>query len=189
MSFNEIMENIKSLAQSQGSYARLYNAILELESEKLQELKETWENKNFKDSGFYTIFRGLENKGVFKMELKKVITKNGKEYIIVNEFINTRNGFAHKSTLTKNGYEIESHRVNYLNRTWECYRYETSMRGLINKIMESEQVCYITQYKNNNGILRLKKGQKEQIIKEWQKGAYIQDLMEIKERINDRNFD
>lgn len=49
MSFNEIMENIKSLAQSQGSYARLYNTILGLENEKLQELKETWENENFKD--------------------------------------------------------------------------------------------------------------------------------------------
>lgn len=118
------------------------------------------------------------------MELKKVITKNGNEYIIINEFINTRNGFAHKSTLTKNGYEIESHRVNYINRTWECYTYQTSMRGLINKIMEKEQNYYITGQKKKNNIKRLTKAKKEELIKEWQKGAYIQDLMEIKERIN-----
>lgn len=49
MRFEKIMESIKSLAQSQGCYARLYNEILSLDNESLKELKEHWESQNFKD--------------------------------------------------------------------------------------------------------------------------------------------
>lgn len=49
MRFEEMMESIKGLAQSQGCYTRLYNEILSLDDEGLKELKEHWESKNFKD--------------------------------------------------------------------------------------------------------------------------------------------
>lgn len=52
MSFDKILELIKQLARSQGSYGRLLQNIMELkenDSESYEELKEHWENLHFKD--------------------------------------------------------------------------------------------------------------------------------------------
>lgn len=52
MSFDEILNVIKSLANSQGFYSRLYKNILDLEENdpySFSNLKKSMENKNFKD--------------------------------------------------------------------------------------------------------------------------------------------
>ena len=123
------------------------------------------------------------------MEIKKIICKSGREYNIVNETWETSRAWGHKSTLIAPWGEVESRKVKYLNRTWERYTYESCMSGLINTILEDNLKSYITQYKEKNGITRLTSIQKDMIKAEWQEKEYIQDLMEIKERINDRRFD
>ena len=123
------------------------------------------------------------------MEIKKIICKSGNEYNIVNETWETNHAWGHKSTLIAPWGEVESHKVRYYNRTWERYTYESCMSGLIETILEDNLKSYITQYKEKNDITRLTSLQKDMIKAEWQEKEYIQDLMEIKERINDRNFD
>ena len=123
------------------------------------------------------------------MEIKKIICKSGNEYNIVNETWETSRAWGHKSTLIAPWGEVESHKVRYYNRTWERYTYESCMSGLIETILENNLKSYITQYKEKNDITRLTSLQKDMIKAEWQEKEYIQDLMEIKERINDRNFD
>lgn len=52
MSFDEILNVIKSLAGSQGFYSRLYKSILDLEENdpySFSNLKKSMENENFKD--------------------------------------------------------------------------------------------------------------------------------------------
>ena len=123
------------------------------------------------------------------MEIKKIICKNGREYNIVNETWETSRAWGHKSTLIAPWGEVESHKVRYYNRTWESYTYESCMSGLLNSILENDLKDYITQYKEKNDITRLTSLQKDMIKAEWQEKEYIQELMEIKERINDRRFD
>ena len=123
------------------------------------------------------------------MEIKKIICKSGREYNIVNETWETSRAWGHKSTLIAPWGEVESHKVRYYNRTWERYTYESCMSGLINTILEDNLKSYITQYKEKNGITRLTSLQKDMIKAEWQEKEYTQELMEIKERINDRRFD
>ena len=123
------------------------------------------------------------------MEIKKIICKSGREYNIVNEHWETSRAWGHKSTLVAPWGEVESHKVRYYNRTWERYTYESCMSGLIDTILENNQKSYITQYKEKNDITRLTSLQKDMIKAEWQEKEYIQELMEIKERINDRRFD
>lgn len=85
------------------------------------------------------------------MEIKK-IEMNGNVYEFVNETKDTRHGFAHVSTLLINNYEAMKHRCNYLNRTWERYRYQTSMKGcmcdLIEELIErlKEQFMTVNMY-------------------------------------------
>ena len=123
------------------------------------------------------------------MEIKKIICKSGREYNIVNEYWETSRAWGHKSTLIAPWGEVESRKVKYLNRTWERYTYESCMSGLINTILEDNLKSYITQYKEKNGIAKLTSLQKDMIKAEWQEKEYTQELMEIKERINDRRFD
>ena len=123
------------------------------------------------------------------MEIKKIICKSGREYNIVNETWETSRAWGHKSTLIAPWGEVESHKVRYYNRTWESYTYQTCMSGLIETILEDNLKSYITQYKEKNDITRLTSLQKDMIKAEWQQQEYTQELMEIKERINDRRFD
>ena len=123
------------------------------------------------------------------MEIKKIICKNGREYNIVNETWETSRAWGHKSTLIAPWGEVESRKVKYINRTWESYKYQSCMSGLIDTILEDNLKSYITQYKEKNDITRLTSLQKDMIKAEWQEKEYTQELMEIKERINDRRFD
>ena len=123
------------------------------------------------------------------MEIRKIKCKSGKEYNIVNEYWETSNSWGHKSTLIAPWGEVESRKVKYINRTWESYAYQTCMSGLIETILEDNLKSYITQYKEKNDIIRLLADKKAEVIKEWEQKEYIKDLMEIKERIENRRFD
>ena len=123
------------------------------------------------------------------MEIKKIICKSGREYNIVNETWETSRAWGHKSTLIATWGEVESRKVRYYNRTWERYTYESCMSGLLDSILENDFKNYITREKENNGIARLTKGKKAELEQKWSDNSYIQDLMEIKERISNRRFD
>ena len=123
------------------------------------------------------------------MEIKKIICKSGNEYNIVNEYWETSRAWGHKSTLIAPWGEVASHKIRYYNRTWESYRYQSCMGQLLSNILESNQKSCITEYKEKNNISRLLADKKAEVIKEWEQKEYIKDLMEIKERINTRNFD
>lgn len=51
---------------------------------------------------------------------------------VVCEWVNTRNGFKHVATLLLDGREQESVKINYLNRTWEGYEFESVLKKLLN---------------------------------------------------------
>ena len=123
------------------------------------------------------------------MEIRRIVCKSGRVYNIVNEYWETSRAWGHKSTLVAQWGEIESRKVRYYNRTWESYTYQTCMSGLLDSILENDFKNYITREKENNGIARLTKGKKAELEQKWSDNSYIQDLMEIKERISNRNFD
>lgn len=123
------------------------------------------------------------------MEIRKIKCKSGNEYNIVNESWATSNSWGHKSTLMASWGEVESRKVKYLNRTWESYKYQTCMSGLLSSILENDLKDYITREKENKGITRLSKEIKAELEQEWNNNSYTQDLKEIQERISNKNFD
>ena len=50
----------------------------------------------------------------------------------------TRNGFCHHARLEYGGY-VYTKRVSYLNRTWERFDYETTLKSLIADLPKREQ--------------------------------------------------
>ena len=88
---------------------------------------------------------------------------NGHEYLIHSRTVNSRTGFAHVSTLVRDGQEIETKRVNYYNRTWESYQYQNSMRVVVEAAMRNELNSLIGHYKRESGLKRLSAAKKEEL--------------------------
>lgn len=87
----------------------------------------------------------------------------------INEFKKTRNGFSHTSKLY-NGSLIVEVKCNYLNRTWEVYPFQSSMRQAVTKAIENE----VNAIKNQMGIKRLTKDKRAEIE------AYSSTINELK---------
>lgn len=116
------------------------------------------------------------------METREVL--KGK-YFFVNETKDTRSGFKHTSILLrKGGSEIARHNCNYLNRTWETYRYQTSMRSVISNLIENLQELALREYKRDNNIGRLTKQKKDKILKELEKEKQMREYRKIYKELN-----
>ena len=123
------------------------------------------------------------------MEIRTKKCKSGNIYQLVNEGYSNSNGWGHITTIIRNGYDYDPHKVRYYNRTWESYPFQTCMSGAVETIYDRELDCYITNYKFSNNIDRFKKGEKDKVIEMFDKTEMGQDLQELKEAIRDRKFD
>lgn len=62
-----------------------------------------------------------------------------KNYSVICEAENTRNGFRHVATLLKNGSDIARATKSYLNRTWECFQFESVLLKIVNDNFDGEE--------------------------------------------------
>jgi len=76
-----------------------------------------------------------------------------KQLTAICEYHKTRNGFKHTATLSRNGYEYESVKCCYLNRTWERYQYETVLKNLFDKVKNN-----LTKYETRRFKTAIKNG-------------------------------
>ena len=107
------------------------------------------------------------------MEIKK-FNIDGKEIEFVNESLDTRNGFKHVTTMFINNCEYGRNTCYYLNRTWECYRYQTVMRGCVRNLIEIRIENLKSNFKFENGYLKMTAKRNEEFEK------YIANDAELK---------
>lgn len=122
------------------------------------------------------------------MELRKKTLKDS-TYTFANEWSNTRNGFKHSTVLFKNGVEVARNTSHYLNRTWECYEFETCMKGAVYTLIDSKLNRHLARYKEQNGITRFRRGEKDKAIAEFKDSDIYKELTELKEAVSNRAFD
>ena len=96
---------------------------------------------------------------IFKINLSEneKIIHGISDIMFVNSSRNTRNGFAHDSELFINGRNYGKNTCHYLNRTWECFRYQSVMKGLVYNLIEDRKATLKASYKSENGLARLTK--------------------------------
>ena len=87
-------------------------------------------------------------------EIKR-IEIDGKEFMFYCNSRSTRNGFAHDVELFVNGELKEKNTCHYLNRTWECWRYQTAICGAVRQYMDRYAGYMLDDYKYDNKIKRL----------------------------------
>jgi hypothetical protein len=94
-----------------------------------------------------------------------------KEYTVACEWKKTRTGFKHEATLLRNGSEIDKTKVNYYNRTWESYEYETVIKKLLSKHFKDEQL--------DNYLKDIRTKQHEAVNQEFRMTAQVAKLGEL----------
>lgn len=96
--------------------------------------------------------------------------KIGKDkFTLINQsFSNSRN-WGHISTLLVNGTEVKTAKLFYLNRTWESYQYQSSMKEAIHLFIEDKRSEFIDSFKESQGIKRLSKDKRSQLEIEFKK--------------------
>lgn len=86
------------------------------------------------------------------------------EYEIVAYSYETSNSWGHKATLMHNGTTtLNNYKIRYYNRTWECYRYQSVIKSVLNDYINWLIEDYITDYKQSHNIKRLKSTLKEEL--------------------------
>lgn len=103
------------------------------------------------------------------------VNVNGYEFI--NEFGGTRNGFYHKTVLLdKNGFKIAEYRINYINRTWEAYTFQSVMKNCVYTLIENRFDNFLKLAKQKHGIKRLSKEKKLQAREVFENLSQIKEL-------------
>lgn len=103
------------------------------------------------------------------------INHNGNEYEFVCSWGNTRNGFKHTCNLFKNGRFMSDATCHYLNRTWECYEYQSVMLRVIGNRMESREEHLKDVFKYENGYEKMTAKRK----------AEFQNILDADELLNE----
>lgn len=85
----------------------------------------------------------------------KKLTIGGNNIVFECSSRSTRNGFAHDVELKIDGHKVSEAHVNYYNRTWESYQYETAMKTCIRKLIDGWYDQIRRYYKATRGIKRL----------------------------------
>lgn len=117
------------------------------------------------------------------MEIRKIV-QNGHVYEFINETWETYKAWGHKTTLFVDGIEKGYHRARYYNRTWECYRYQTTMKACIYSILDRMESAFICDYRFKNNIKRLTKQKREIAINELSKNEKYQELKSVLYKLN-----
>lgn len=99
------------------------------------------------------------------MDMEKTITVDGKRFEFVCHSWGTRNGFAHGAEMIDmENYTImaEAKRF-YLNRTWECWDFQSAILDAIEKAMGYRSEKIKGRLRDVNGWKNITKSRKEEL--------------------------
>lgn len=94
--------------------------------------------------------------------LKKLLI-NGKEVTFNCKAKKTKNGFAHECEMHVNGNWYSKVKVNYYNRTWEAYQFQTAMKNAVYDVLEVLYKATEMTLKFSENWKRISKGRRETI--------------------------
>ena len=92
-------------------------------------------------------------------------------------------GFKHIATLFLNNTERAKTSIQYYNRTWEVFTYQTILNKIINILMEQIEEQKKESFKYNNNIKRLTEEKQKEVFKECNKITYYKQLKNLKKKV------
>lgn len=107
---------------------------------------------------------------------------NGTEYAIIADFQDCRDGFNHIAKIYMGHACIGYAKRHYINRTWECFRYQSAVQAAIYDAINSMIERRKEAARRENGG-RLRRGQGDQIAEEVRSSEYGKNLLELLEAV------
>ncbi len=114
------------------------------------------------------------------------ININGTRFEFVCESRGTRSGFAHDCTLFINDIREQKVHCYYINRTWECWRYQSVCVEAVNAEIQYYTQRMLDKWKGENGYSRMTKTRKTDFDKYVENIPYIQTLKQCKQELKDK---
>ena len=110
---------------------------------------------------------------------KKSINNN--EYTFINSSRGNRSGFVHETELYQNDRLIGKYKIQYYNRTWERYQYQSVMKCIVRILLEAEYESFKDAYKHQHDIKRLTKAREAEMMRDFveYKPALYADLQNL----------
>lgn len=106
-----------------------------------------------------------------------------KDITIILEFKSNYNGFRHIATLIFGTSERAKTNIQYYNRTWETFTYQSIINKIINQELESIEQLQKRIYKESNNIKRLTKEKEKEVLKVCNNITYYKQLKALKEKV------
>lgn len=115
-------------------------------------------------------------------------SKDGK-YSIVADTYETRSSWGHIAKLYNNttNSTVNTYKIRYYNRTWECYQYQSVALSVINDYINYLINNYIIDYKYDNNITKLPKQEREELTQQAKQTQIVQDLQNFYNELKERN--
>lgn len=122
------------------------------------------------------------------MEIFRFKQKALKEYSIACEYWETSRAWGHRAILMYNGHDVLETKIRYYNRTWEMYRYQSCMQKLLSMYHDEKLEDFIEIYKDDNGVTRFKKGEKDAVGRAFEKDSIAKRIRMMRDAINTKDF-
>lgn len=106
-------------------------------------------------------------------------TINNNTYEFANKSFSNYNNWGHTSKLFKNNYLMSENKSIYLNRTWESYEYQSCMKGCVYNLIDEELKELVSNYKSSNGISRLSKEKRQEIVADYESHSELYELLKL----------
>lgn len=94
---------------------------------------------------------------------------NNNEYMFINNSRGNRSGFVHETQLFKNGQPIGENKIQYYNRTWENYQFQSVMRGIVYALIDEAKESFKNAWKDSHGIKRLTEAKRKAMQEDFEK--------------------
>ena len=99
------------------------------------------------------------------------------EFKIVAYSYETPSSWGHKAELIRNNdYTLNTYKIRYYNRTWECYQYQSVIKGVLSTYMQQIIDDFINDYKETYNIKRLSSTTRDYLIDQAKLGEFYQKL-------------
>jgi len=117
------------------------------------------------------------------MEVREIKVRGTKFKFVCEGYSNSR-AWGHRVVLLENGIEKADVKIRYYNRTWECYKFQTTMQKAVREVQERREKRIIEDYKYDHNVNRLTKEKKEELLKA---DDYLKTYKLLEKRISGYN--
>lgn len=116
----------------------------------------------------------------------RTIKVNDKDYVFICRSSRNRSGFTHDCEMQIGSQSFTRH-VQYYNRTWENYTYQTVMMGALNEYKEHIEKCIKEDFLEENGYNRMTPSRKIEFEKVLSENRQLKEIAVVKKELDENS--